>query len=748
MNATILENAPAEGDFNGDEFSNNLFSDLAPLLTLFGEQVTRQFLSMSLCWADNFLLAMGPLGIITIMTSAVRVGGVKKLKALVGRAREGRATAEQELLSSTSDDVCEVWSGEEIVRLLGNPAGMKNLLITSEGEVHDLKSAVRCEVLSSPIQHRNDEASEDPLTQIFQAREDSLEQIIVDSLNNAPPNLALNITNATASADELWRWAVLGILLQLVGLIIPGLTTYYWHWTKAGTPVQSYGYPCFLIGSVFVILGVLGCGHVIEGKTVEHEFDKGEKALQYRIIRLQGACTVSDQHFPSFAILNAVGDTTLRTSRLMDGNTGLEQRFSKLAAISTFVTLAGFIVQFVGLRALHWSATILLLGITLIMTGIRSWVRRGLAVAPDTEPLLDGHEIAWLALHRLSLFGWKAGGSERVADNDNGGSGTLVHTDNEAQLRLELDGFQDAWNREVQRLKHLPSHSSIHNQTDFTWLVRKIFGGRREELFWELFTGRNAIFQLMFELLQRVYHPIDDRFRGPMIQLYRHLGPSNCQIRPKVTLDIYIQDGNHPQIPVFGADELKCYQQIRQLVPSLTRSSGIPQQARVTISAIEGAINYLWDINTIDWKNVNRNSTHMSEDPDDEFTELYVRPSRESPLLRHCCQELFSLFMLAVASRIREVGGITERKSHAATPSGSSTGAARGLENSVFRTLAADLVSSGLADDMTDAYRLIIPAFAKYNLLPKEDHREKTFPRSGEQREETITDSSARQQDD
>lgn len=33
-------------EFAGDEFSNNLFSDLAPLLTLFGEQVTKQFLSM------------------------------------------------------------------------------------------------------------------------------------------------------------------------------------------------------------------------------------------------------------------------------------------------------------------------------------------------------------------------------------------------------------------------------------------------------------------------------------------------------------------------------------------------------------------------------------------------------------------------------------------------------------------------------------------------------------------------------
>ena len=77
--------APTDGDFDGNEFTNNLFSDLAPLLALFGEQVTKQFLSMSFGWVDNIMLAMGPLGIITIVVSAIRVGGPKWLKALVGR---------------------------------------------------------------------------------------------------------------------------------------------------------------------------------------------------------------------------------------------------------------------------------------------------------------------------------------------------------------------------------------------------------------------------------------------------------------------------------------------------------------------------------------------------------------------------------------------------------------------------------------------------------------------------------------
>jgi hypothetical protein len=76
---------PTGEGFAGDEFSNNLFSDLAPLLTLFGEQVTKQFLSMSMGWADDVLLAMGPLGIMTVIVSAIRVSGIKTLKAFVGR---------------------------------------------------------------------------------------------------------------------------------------------------------------------------------------------------------------------------------------------------------------------------------------------------------------------------------------------------------------------------------------------------------------------------------------------------------------------------------------------------------------------------------------------------------------------------------------------------------------------------------------------------------------------------------------
>ncbi|CZR48945.1 uncharacterized protein FPRO_12385 [Fusarium proliferatum ET1] len=121
--AAILSFIPAcsAAEF-GDDFANNLFTDLAPLIALFGERVTMQYtMSLASGWAESFTLAMAPLGILTIIVSAIRVRGLSWLKAIIGRARENLAAAEIELMCSTSVDVCELWNGSEIVRSLGSP---------------------------------------------------------------------------------------------------------------------------------------------------------------------------------------------------------------------------------------------------------------------------------------------------------------------------------------------------------------------------------------------------------------------------------------------------------------------------------------------------------------------------------------------------------------------------------------------------------------------------------------------------
>ncbi|CAI0649612.1 unnamed protein product [Colletotrichum noveboracense] len=143
---------------DGDDFVNNLFSDLAPLLALFGERVTMQFMSQSMGWADNIILAMAPIGIITAVIGAIRVGGPSWLKAIIGRAKENLAVAEAELMSSTSKEVCEVWNGRETVKCMGtapvvelicllpedNPNGQTATELEVIGLEEALKSETKC----------------------------------------------------------------------------------------------------------------------------------------------------------------------------------------------------------------------------------------------------------------------------------------------------------------------------------------------------------------------------------------------------------------------------------------------------------------------------------------------------------------------------------------------------------------------------------------------------------------------------
>jgi hypothetical protein len=91
-----------------------------------------QFMSQSMGWADNVILAMVPLGIMTAVVGAIRVGGPTWLKALIGRARESRAVVESELMSSTSHEVCELWNGQQIVRIMGEGEIREFIMLVGE----------------------------------------------------------------------------------------------------------------------------------------------------------------------------------------------------------------------------------------------------------------------------------------------------------------------------------------------------------------------------------------------------------------------------------------------------------------------------------------------------------------------------------------------------------------------------------------------------------------------------------------
>jgi len=254
--------------------------------------------------------------------------------------------------------------------------------------------------------------------------------------------------------------ALLGIVLQFGVLIYVGLATYHIRLLKEEQPVADYAFPCLASGTVLLVVGTFLCGHVIEGATLEkHHYPASE--TEARIIWLQRAGTVNDQAFKPFAVFPrnslALITTSHRAGRAgipdneMDipvvpgmgmmiqnwvistagvllslvspesavalATTSRQARMGRrrdsepdkavpdmdtefqgwITTAGVLLSVVGYVVQFVGIRAMHWSASVAQLGAIIIMAALRAWLRRNLAQSPTACPLVPEYELDWLA---------------------------------------------------------------------------------------------------------------------------------------------------------------------------------------------------------------------------------------------------------------------------------------------------------------------------------------------------------------
>ena len=85
---------------------------------------------------------------------------------------------------------------------------------------------------------------------------------------------------------------------------------------------------------------------------------------------------------------------------------------------------------------------------------------------------------------------------------------------------------------------------------------------------------------------------------------------------------------------------------------------------------------------------------------------------------QECAREIFSLFMLSICVRVERVEGRTQRNP-GITPKAPST-----ISNTVFDALAEATVDAKLMVIPDDALALIIPAFARFGLLPSVENED------------------------
>lgn len=271
------------------------------------------------------------------------------------------------------------------------------------------------------------------------------------------PNLTINIPNAITDPMHLWRCVYIGAILQCLVFFFNAYVVYHEHWLRAGARVALYGFPLWASGTLSIIVGLFLCAYVIKNATTEYIVKRNDPDNESRIIRLQKPVPL--MNLPAYAFLHMDSQvlisqrTTFVGKRNMSGLDGIpndittdlflqkENRTAFITLLGTVFALSGFILQNLGTRELHFSASIAQLIATLALTVLRSWLRRNVGIPPpDCKELYRGFETT----HMIS----EVCGIRRFTDYaryftppSEHGYRSRLHIDSSARIFLSDDSY-------------------------------------------------------------------------------------------------------------------------------------------------------------------------------------------------------------------------------------------------------------------------------------------------------------------
>ncbi|KAK3316787.1 hypothetical protein B0H66DRAFT_626284 [Apodospora peruviana] len=347
-----------------DDFSNNIATDLAPFLSLFGEQITKQYLSESVSIFDYIIFALAPMGIMTAVVSVMRVCDSPSLRALIGRAQEGGGNVEAEPCSSTSWDVCELFNNGGIARVFGRPRTIEIAHDPSKDAAEDGGINTFADYITTTrgkewrkrgveLGGNNPELK---FTQLF------------------APNLSLNIGIKPRNRGVAAVVALLGFSLQAGVVAFAAIVTYHFRWEtedKIAEPVRI--------------------SHVCDGAQTN---TSSQGRTSSNPVKASRRCTGSN---PEGRLLGITTSIWLHTATA-----------EALSASEVWPVVAcsvlDFIIQFVGLRGIRPTISVAQLSIISVVCAARTGLRiRRLEPADilldEPESGVVGHELDWLTIN-------------------------------------------------------------------------------------------------------------------------------------------------------------------------------------------------------------------------------------------------------------------------------------------------------------------------------------------------------------
>ena len=134
------EGLPFQVSDPGKELSTDSLASIAPLIILVGERSTKQLLRDIRGVVSSFSLAAGPMGLITVVSSLLRLTGIQPLRSFLGYASESRLVAAAEITRVNCGGVHGEIINEQIVRTTSTDLSQRAIAtIVLHGPVQDTK---------------------------------------------------------------------------------------------------------------------------------------------------------------------------------------------------------------------------------------------------------------------------------------------------------------------------------------------------------------------------------------------------------------------------------------------------------------------------------------------------------------------------------------------------------------------------------------------------------------------------------
>lgn len=314
------------------------------------------------------------------------------------RARDSPDDEEKEILSSTSTNVREIWNGDRIVRQTGG--SMTMLLVFDPDLIEDSLSGIDRFYQPSCLRRLHDRVEDSPgydvLSRIF-FRYIKLRHLGGELFTSekVPPNLTINIDGAVPEQWTVFIFTSVGLLIQAAVMAINAVAVYHWHWLRAGKTVAPYGYPIWAVGTASLGVGTCICGWVVESSSWKFSLrpkSAGSGDTKPNIVLFQRR--IPDLNIPAYAITPIRPGGVFKLSRRRWPLTpehpkeylkGEAVKREILTTLGALLAVCGFVCQNIGTRELHWSAGVLQLGATLILTLLRAWLRHHVGDPPQVQ---------------------------------------------------------------------------------------------------------------------------------------------------------------------------------------------------------------------------------------------------------------------------------------------------------------------------------------------------------------------------